>query len=84
MSAPNSGGTRAQRQTRVPGRPTMLSAQGAMRILDLRMGITVGRSTFYRWMQTGRLFSVKMGGKIFVPLSEMETIVDRLSRGERL
>lgn len=67
-----------------PGRPTMLSAERAMQILDARLGITVGRSTFYRWMQTGRLFSIKLGGKIFIPLSEMETIVERLSRGERL
>jgi predicted site-specific integrase-resolvase len=62
----------------------MLSPGSAMRILDVRMGITVGRSTFYRWMQTGRLFSIKLGGKIYVPLSEMETIMERLSRGERL
>ncbi|HEV3277412.1 MAG TPA: helix-turn-helix domain-containing protein [Terriglobia bacterium] len=67
-----------------PGRPTMLSADQAMQILDVRLGISVGRSTFYRWMQTGRFFSIKLGGKIFIPLAEMEGIVERLSRGERL
>ena len=67
-----------------PGRPIMLSPENAMQILDVRLGITVGRSTFYRWIHTGRFFSIKLGGKIFVPLSEMETVVQRLSHGERL
>jgi predicted DNA-binding transcriptional regulator AlpA len=67
-----------------PGRPIMLSPENAMQILDARLGITVGRSTFYRWIQTGRFFSIKLGGKIFVPLSEIETVVQKLSHGERL
>jgi predicted DNA-binding transcriptional regulator AlpA len=67
-----------------PGRPVMLSPENAMQILDVRLGITVGRSTFYRWIQTGRFFSIKLGGKIFVPLSEIETVVQKLSHGERL
>ncbi len=66
------------------GRPTMLSPEHALQVLDARLGITVGKSTFYRWIAAGRFFSVKLGGKVFIPLSEIEALVQRLSRGERL
>jgi len=64
--------------------PIMLSPERAMELLGMRLGIIVGRSTFYRWVYTGRFFSVKLGGKLFIPLSEMEMVVQRLARGERL
>jgi len=65
-------------------RPIMLSPDRAIQLLGVRLGIIVGRSTFYRWVYTGRFFSVKLGGKLFIPLSEMELVVQRLARGERL
>lgn len=64
--------------------PIMLSPEHAMQMLNGRLGIFVGRSTFYRWIYTGRFFSVKLGGKLFIPLAEMEMVVQRLGRGERL
>ncbi len=66
------------------GRPVMLSPEHALEVLDARLGIAVGRSTFYRWVHSGRVFAIKLGGKIYVPLAEMESVVDRLSRGARL
>ncbi|HEV2426352.1 MAG TPA: helix-turn-helix domain-containing protein [Terriglobia bacterium] len=62
----------------------MLSPDDAMQLLQMRLGILVGRSTFYRWVYSGRLFSVKLGGKLFIPLSEMEVLMQRLARGDRL
>jgi hypothetical protein len=64
--------------------PVMLSPERAIELLGMRLGIIVGRSTFYRWVYTGRFFSVKLGGKLFIPLSEMEMVVQRLANGERL
>jgi predicted DNA-binding transcriptional regulator AlpA len=64
--------------------PIMVSPERAMQILEMRLGINVGRSTFYRWIYTGRFFSIKLGGKLFIPLSEVEMVVQRLSHGERL
>lgn len=64
--------------------PIMLSPDDAMQLLQMRLGILVGRSTFYRWVYSGRLFSVKLGGKLFIPLSEMEVLMQRLARGDRL
>jgi hypothetical protein len=65
-------------------RPTMLSPDHAMQLLDARLGITVGKSTFYRWILAGRFFSIRLGGKIYIPLSEMEIAMERLRRGEKL
>lgn len=76
--------SRNQRPPEDETRPIMLSPDRAMQLLGLRLGIIVGRSTFYRWVYTGRLFSVKLGGKLFIPLSEMEIVVQRLAHGERL
>jgi hypothetical protein len=62
----------------------MLSPDHAMQLLDARLGITVGKSTFYRWILAGRFFSIRLGGKIYIPLSEMEIAMERLRRGEKL
>jgi hypothetical protein len=45
--------------TAVPGRMPLLSPYNAWRILQNRTGINVGRSTFYRWVQGGKVFSMK-------------------------
>lgn len=84
LASPADHRSRSQTSPDDETHPIMLSPDGAMQLLEARLGILVGRSTFYRWIYSGRLFSVKLGGKLFIPLSEMEILVQRLVRGDRL
>lgn len=70
--------------TAVPGRMPLLSPYNAWRILEGRTGINVGRSTFYRWVQSGKVFSMKMGGKIYIPWPEIENVIRQFRSGIRL
>ncbi|HUI44095.1 MAG TPA: hypothetical protein VL523_19190 [Terriglobia bacterium] len=72
------------RDAAIPSDSPMLTPSNAWRILELRTGINIGRSTFYRWIQCGRVFSLKMGGKIVVPWGELEHVIRQCRNGERL
>ena len=61
----------------------MLTPSNAWRILELRTGMNIGRSTFYRWIQSGRVFSVKLGGKIGVPWAALDQVIRQCRTGER-
>jgi hypothetical protein len=66
-----------------PGGTPMLTPQNAWRILERRTGVNVGRSTFYRWVQSGRVFALRMGHKIYVPWPEIEHLIKDFRRGLR-
>jgi hypothetical protein len=66
------------------GKMPMLSPSNAWRILESRTGVNVGRSTFYRWVQSGKVFSLKVGGRIFIPWPELEHVIRQCQSGERL
>ena len=70
--------------TAVPGRMPLLSPYNAWRILQNRTGINVGRSTFYRWVQGGKVFSMKIGGKIYIPWPEIENVIRQFRSGIRI
>jgi hypothetical protein len=69
---------------RAPVTTEMLHPRSAWRRLCADTGghITIG--TFYRWIRIGRLYTVRLGGKVFVPLSALETLIDHCMRGESL
>jgi hypothetical protein len=67
-----------------PGGTPMLSTYQAWRILEKRTGVNVGRSTFYRWAQSGRVFTLRMGNKILVPWPELEHLIKDFRRGVRI
>lgn len=67
-----------------PGGTPMLSPYNAWRILERRTGVNVGRSTFYRWVQTGRVLALRMGNKIFVPWPELDHMIKDFRRGIRI
>jgi len=62
----------------------LLTPYNAWRILERRTGVNVCRSTFYRWVQCGRVFSLKIGGRIFVPWPELDEIIKQFRRGVRV
>ena len=64
-------------------RSPMLSPSNAWRILERRTGFNIGRSTFYRWIQMGRVFSLKLGGKVYIPWAEVENVIKECRSGRR-
>jgi hypothetical protein len=67
-----------------PGGIPMLTPSHAWRILEKRTGVNVGRSTFYRWVQSGRVVVLRMGNKIYVPWPELEHMIRDFRRGVRI
>jgi len=49
--------------------PDLLSVQDAARLLGKP------RSTAYRWIHSGHLLTIRLGGVLFVPTSEVERLL---------
>jgi hypothetical protein len=61
----------------------MLPSETARRIMAERIGVNIARSTFYRWVQSGKLFAFKVGARFFIPWPELESVIRRYKAGER-
>ncbi len=61
----------------------LVTPSSAWRILCHRTGVPVSRATFYRWLGNGRVFSYRMGQKIYVPVPILEQIIEHCRAGER-
>jgi len=66
-----------------PGSPTMLSPSNAWRILCRRTGGGISRATFYRWVNNGKIYSVRLGFRIFIPLPALGELIKQCKAGER-
>lgn len=91
MAAPLQGWTNNLATAAAPGETTspkgqvpLLKASSALLTLQRRTGIPVARATFYRWISNGKVFSLRMGLKVYVPLSEIEELVKQCRSGERM
>jgi hypothetical protein len=62
----------------------LLTPSSAWRILCHRTGIAVSRASFYRWLANGKVFSYRMGHKLFVPVPILEEIIKNCRSGEKL
>jgi hypothetical protein len=62
---------------------TLLTPKHAMRLLRLKTGVTCSQASFYRWISEGRILTVRMGYRLFVPVSAVEECVQRCLAGER-
>jgi len=69
---------------RKPKSPDMVSPQHAWRRLCASTGCEVTLRTFYNWIGDGRLYTVRMGRRIFVPVSALEMLIENCLRGESL
>ena len=67
-----------------PKSPEMVTPRNAWRRLCGHTGCEVDIRTFYRWIGNGRLYTVRLGRSIFVPLSALETLIENCLRGESL
>ena len=67
-----------------PGRRPLLSPPNAWRILHRRTGGHVSRSTFYRWLDSGKVYSLRMGTRIYIPWQALQEIIQKCLQGEPL
>lgn len=58
-------------------RPQMLIPQTALRILCQRTGGTISRTTFYRWVGSGRIPSIRLGSRIFIPRPALDELIQK-------
>ena len=53
----------------------LLSPPSAWRILHQRTGGRVSRSTFYRWLDSGKVYSLRMGTRMYIPWLVLQEII---------
>ena len=57
-------------------KPQMLIPQTALRMLCQRTGAAISRTTFYRWLGSGKIPSIRLGARIFIPRPAIETLIE--------
>jgi len=62
----------------------MLTPLHAWRVLCRRTGGGVSLTTFYRWINTGRIGVVRVGYRFLVPLPMLEEVIKKCLDGDRL
>jgi hypothetical protein len=61
----------------------MLRPTNAWRSLCAKTGGSIARVTFYRWLRTGRVYSIRLGQRIFIPQAALDAIIKQCLDGER-
>jgi excisionase family DNA binding protein len=61
----------------------MLTPTGAWRSLCIRTGGSIAKVTFYRWLRNGRIYSIRLGQRIFIPQAALEDFIKECLAGER-
>jgi len=61
----------------------MLVPSNAWRILNARTGGAISRSTFYRWLSSGLVYSVRVGHRMYIPWRVIEELIEKCLSGER-
>lgn len=62
----------------------LLSVSTAWSSLRRRTGIPLARATFYRWVGSGKVYSMRLGLKVYIPASVIDGIVKQCRGGETL
>ncbi len=60
-------------------KPQMLIPQTALRMLCHRTGAAISRTTFYRWLASGKIPSIRLGARIFIPRLAIESLIEQCS-----
>lgn len=61
----------------------MLSPAAAWRSLCAKTGGFVTKATFYRWLRNGRVYSIRLGQRIFVPQTALDDLIKTCLSGEK-
>jgi hypothetical protein len=64
-------------------RVAMLPPPRAWQILCQRTGGRVSLVTFYRWLRSGKIYSIRLGQRIFIPVMALEDTIKQCLDGER-
>lgn len=75
---------RPQASAGAPRRIPSLVPSNAWRILNARTGGTVSRPTFYRWLSSGKVYSVRVGHRIYIPWPVLDELIEQCLAGERI
>lgn len=62
----------------------LLSVSTAWNSLRRQTGIPLARATFYRWVGSGRVYSMRLGMKLYIPASVIDGIVKQCRAGDSL
>ena len=62
----------------------MLTPTHAWRLLCRRTGGSISRTTFYRWLNSGRVGAVRLGFRFLIPLPMLEEVIKKCLDGERI
>jgi hypothetical protein len=62
----------------------MLTPSHAWRLFCRRTGSNVSRTSFYRWINSGRVGAVRVGYRILVPLPMLEEVIQECLDGKRI
>jgi excisionase family DNA binding protein len=74
--------TRPERPVQQAG-AQMLRPTSAWQSLCVRTGGSIGRATFYRWLQSGKVYSIRLGQRIFIPQAALDELIKQCLSGER-
>ena len=67
-----------------PSALPMLTPVHAWRLLCRRTGGSISRTTFYRWINSGRVGAVRVGFRFLVPLPMLEEVIQECLDGKRI
>jgi hypothetical protein len=62
----------------------LISPPIAWRILHRRTGGHVSRSTFYRWLESGKVYSLRIGSRMYIPWQALQDVIVRCLNGDPL
>jgi excisionase family DNA binding protein len=62
----------------------MLTPTHAWSLICRRTGGSISRTTFYRWINSGRVGAVRVGYRFLIPLPMVEEIIQKCMDGERV
>lgn len=72
----------AGRDEDLHSRTPLLPPTAAWRILRSRTGGHISRSTFYRWLDSGKVYSLHIGSRMYVPWHALQEVIGRCLSGE--
>jgi excisionase family DNA binding protein len=73
-----------QNSKKAPAPLPMLTAINAWRLLCRRTGGSISLTTFYRWINSGRVGAIRIGSRFLIPLPMLEEVIERCLDGERI
>jgi len=81
---PSIPATKTQNSKQPPAVLPMLTVANAWHLLCRRTGGSISRTTFYRWINSGRVGAVRVGFRFLIPLPMLEEVIQKCLNGERI